>query len=147
MLIGQEHGKLREMAETFWKKHSKRYRTLIPEYHELIKKKRELKITPLNQVKRSTLNEIPDIEFLKISNKKELRSKLKKYSAEKLGAELIAASMMVESYAYRTIEAHIFDYQYEIRHYGEKKGSVGAINPGCCQCGFISPRRTHVEND
>ncbi|MBR3180052.1 hypothetical protein IKF57_00760 [Candidatus Saccharibacteria bacterium] len=144
-MVGQADVKLCEMAETFWKKHSKRYRTLIPEYHELIKKKRELKITPLNQVKRSTLNEIPEIDFLKISNKKELRSRLKKYSAEKLSAELIAASMMVESYAYRTIEAHIFDYQYEIRHYGDKKGGIGTMDPSYCQCGAINSRRTHAE--
>lgn len=143
---GLEHLVLVEMAEKLWQKHGKRYRTLIPEYHELIAKKRELKISPLNRVKQSTLNELPDIEFLNITNKKELRSRIKKLSAEKLTAQIIATELMLDSYAFRTIESHIFDYKYEISHLHQKKGGAGSIDTEYCRNCSINTRHSHAEN-
>lgn len=143
---GLEHLVLVEMAEKLWQKHGKRYRTLIPEYHELIAKKRELKISPLNRVKQSTLGEIPEIEFLSVKNKKELHSKLKGYSVERLSAMIIATEMMFDSYAFRTIESHIFDYKYEISHLHQKKGGAGAIDPNYCRNCSMNTRHSHAEN-
>ena len=138
---------MQEKAMTLWERYGERYRNLIPKYEKLLLRKKELKIRPLNEVARSTLNELPEIELLSIRSKKAARARIKKMSSAELSAAIMMTEMMVDGYAFRTIESHIYDFEYEIRHHGEKHLRVGAIDPGYVKrCAFAS-RRTHAETN
>lgn len=111
-------------ALVLWERYGERYRNLVPKYEKLLARKRELKIRPLNAVAQSVIAEIPEIEFLNIQNKKAARKFVKRMKVSELSMAILETEMMIDGYAFNTIEAHNYDFEYEIRHHGDKKGRM-----------------------
>ena len=128
--MAQVHSKqvLVETATELWERHGKRYRSLIPEYEKLLAKKRELKITPLNRVNQTTINEIPNIGILMCHNKQELRALTKRYSSNQLADDIFEANAALGGYAFRTVKTRISDFRCEIRNYEYKKEKKAALS-------------------
>ena len=55
-------------AMQLWDIHSARYVTNLKMYYELLERKRELKVQPLNTIKRSVLRDYPNVVFLKMES-------------------------------------------------------------------------------
>ena len=115
---------MQEKAEVLWERYGERYRNLIPEYQKLLARKRELGLKPLNAIKAETLKEVPEIEFLSIRSKKEAKRFIKKMIYSELSMAILKTELMVDGYAFRTIEAHIWDFRYEIQHRDDRKKSL-----------------------
>ena len=137
---------LEEKAMKLWERYSKRYRDLIPTYQRLLEEKRQKKIKPLNKIRESTLNEVPSIAFLYIPTKKAAESWVKKTSSSALSITILEIELMVDDYPFNTIEAHIFDFKYEIEHQGAKKFRHG-LDPDYRSTGSIFFRKSYKENE
>ena len=114
---------LQQRAMDLWDQYAEKYRELIPRYFELLDQKRDLKISPLNKVKGSTIREIPKITFLEFKDEELASNYVLNSTINELSRVILDIEMMLNSYAWKTITAHIYDFEYEIRHHGSFKMS------------------------
>ena len=114
---------LREKALHLWDMYSESYNNIIPEYEELLEKKRELGLV-LRPIKKTDLREFPKSEFLSITN----RDIAKKYLDEKSEIEHLVIIHQVElivneDYVYRTLITKVSEYKAEIKKASIKRSA------------------------
>ena len=120
-----------QRAMDLWKIYGEKYRTNVQRYKELLAKKRELKIYPLNALKKRILNAYPEIPFLRIEDKDEALAFLEVMRASQIKRLIEYIEYVVEyDYAYCTINSRIVDYDFEIRHRNDRRSPL-AIDPKC----------------
>lgn len=117
-------------AMELWRIYGAVYSTAVKTYRALLERKRELKITPLNRIPEYVLKEYPDIKFLKICKSEEAEIYLMSLDALSIDEIIHQISYMVEyDYAYRTVTNRVKEYEYQIRHHGERTNF--GLNPDC----------------
>lgn len=128
-----------QRAMDLWKIYGEKYRTNIQRYKELLAKKRELKIYPLNALKKRILNAYPEISFFRIEDKDEALAFLEGMRVSQIKRLNEYIEYVVEyDYAYCTICSRIVDYDFEIRHRNDRRSRY-AIDPNCVRTSCKGP--------
>lgn len=113
-------------AMELWALYGAGYATAIDTYRALLQRKRDLKIRPLSVIPEGILREYPDIHFLKIREESKAQAYLGRLDT--LGVEKVihAIEYMVEyDYAYHIVTNRVREYEYQIKHHGQKKTGYG----------------------
>ena len=123
-------------AMELWAIYGPRYATNIATYRALLERKRELGIKPLSKLPQNVLQEYPDIPFLKIDNPTEAKAYLDKLREHERRRLVHRIEYMVDyDYSYRTISTRVTEFEYQVKHYGERRhgvdpDSIGGRNRG-----------------
>ncbi len=135
-------------AMLLWERHYERYQTLIPEYEELLKRKRELKVYPLNKIRQSDLDRWPDIPLLRFETEEAAENYLLDLTERELSRVITEIAIFDDSYVYNTLQARVLDYRYEVRTHGRPKSKY-ALDPDARfrKRPFSGPRRVSYSND
>lgn len=133
-------------AMDLWEIYGANYATCVDSYRALLQRKRDLKIAPLGKIPESTIRELPEIAFLKISKSKDALAYLEKLSAVEVEKLIHHITYMVRyDHAYRMINTTIKEYDYQIRAYG-KRNRYSGVNPDCIGTGRGTKSRTNGRN-
>lgn len=126
---------LRLQAIEAWKKHAKTYRETLPEYRELLDKKRELKKSggcktmKLNKVEECVIADIPEVPFFRIESEVDALNYLVGLNYRELNYLVYSINCAIENYAYLTVRSRIYDFKMEIKLLGKQK-PYGYYDPG-----------------
>ena len=112
-------------ALELWEIYGPRYATNVATYRALLERRRELGIKPLNKLPQIVLQEYPDIPFLKIDSQAEAREYVKKLREhERLQLVHRIEYMVSYDYSYRTISTRVTEFEYQVRHHGERRHGI-----------------------
>ena len=114
-------------AMTLWSIHGASWVTNLATYEALLAEKREKRIYPLKQIKRTELDKYPKIEFMEIGIESMAREYLLTMNTEQLFRLIDDIETALSSYIYVTIRGKITDYRAEIKRHG--KVNLYAVDP------------------
>ena len=132
---------LLEQALNDWRTYSKKYRELIPTYHEMYAQRRVIKKTvpgfsglKLNHITKEVLNDLVEIPFFEIENEEEAREYLNELTLSELKWLLVVIKMAIESRSYKTITVRLCEYRHFLSTYKSPKSQLG-FDPNYCKQG------------
>lgn len=124
-------------AMRLWERYAGEYDALVKEYRSLLAKKREHNLR-LEKIKESTFREdAPNVELLDIVSESGAKRYLSVLSDDELSYVIDSIMDYVDGPLRRTLQAKIWDYNYQINNLGVRK-SAYAMNPEACGCGRSS---------
>ena len=101
----------------------------VPNSIELLKRKRELKVQPLNTIKRSVLRDYPNVVFLKMESPEAAMSFLDDLETKKIRKLIIEIQYILHyDYCFITVSNWVSEVMYQIRNHGNKTGF--GMDPG-----------------
>lgn len=143
----EERKQLIRLVMQLWSAHSENYRTLPLRYRFLLAAKRELGIAPLNVVRKSVIDEYPEIPFLRIFDEDTARMSLEESSTGRLYYLIEAITHAAYyDYAYCTIYNRVVEYTYELNRHQSPKTEFG-IDPDKCKGKCSRARKRFVYQD
>ena len=128
-----------ERAIVLWRKYNWDYRNLLTKYNELLEKKREMiksgemRKTRLDLIKKSELARYPDdIDFLNYGDEREAKRYIRLLANQDIIRIINQVEEFVDSALTQTLKSKIYDYDYQIRHSGDRR-SIYGLNPDACK--------------
>ena len=116
-------------ALQLWEIWSETYRTNIPRYRDLLARRRELKITPLNVVKESLIKDYPVIPFLQKETREEAEEYLEILSYWGICNVIVHVKDVVNfNNSFCTLTNRVKEFSVQDRNYG-KKCSIYSMSP------------------
>ena len=112
---------LKERLLGLWLKNHEAYECLIPKYNELLDQIRDLNSKrgdhiSFFKIKKSELNDYPNIKLLKIHRERDVRVYLDRLEEEEMIELANVIQDYLESYIYRTLINKIAEYEYRLAH-------------------------------
>ena len=111
-----------------WESYSREYRTNPIEYEFLKEERRRLKL-PLKPIPGYIMDEYPEIEVLRISDRGKAVTYLMVLQTERLHEILLMIESLPYNYAFNTLRAYLVASRWLIRHHGERYYCCGT-KPG-----------------
>ena len=142
----EKRRELEEIAVRLYAKHSEEYRTIIPRYQELLKKKQELKINPLRKLSVSIIAGFPEIKMFRFEEENDLLNYLDTISSYELSLEINQIYRYLESAELVTIRSRVYDFDYEVKHINSYKSTFG-IDPDRVSRSGLNPIRNRKTED
>ena len=108
-----------------WTTYNENYRTLRERYEALLKKKRELKIQPLDRVPAAVFKEWPEIDFLEIDSDIDVIRHIKTMTEKEIRQTISKIETLPFDFNYTTLRDRVIQFEYEIEHFGRRKSQFG----------------------
>lgn len=142
---------LREQAMKAWELYAEEYRSLLPEYFELLEKKRWLrenqcgcKTLPLRKLPKTTIDGFVKIPFFDIETEEEAISYLDEMAYISLVVLVATIHTSIDGYFYKTIKAKVLDYRYEIARVQNPKKVYGLDPNYATKAGARASKATRI---
>lgn len=121
-----------------WITYAKKYRELLDTYNDLLEQKRKLGLR-LRRVKKSTIDDLPTIEFFYCTTIEEAEAYLQKLNNGQIYRLMFAIDRCVNGYSFVTISNRIGEYRYEIKRYNSPRSTLG-YDPEYCRSANHNPQ-------
>lgn len=132
-----------------WKKYSCEYRVLLDNYYYLLGLKRalietgQMKRVRLDTIKKSMLDEYPDIEFLSYMSESDALHHIKLLDNGEIYCIIREVNAFAESALTQTLRAKVYDYNHQIQTRDVRK-SIYALDPSACKSKGKHSHRTQL---
>lgn len=118
-----------EKAMNLWEMYARQYHNLIPEYEQLLARKKELRMS-LYAVDKEEINRLENIHFLHIEDKLTAEEYLMDLNPKQINSLCDKIELCVKSPIYMTLKNKIVDYRNAIvkkEQPSKRRGYYGSI--------------------